>query len=472
MPNDSQGFPNLDAIRNQPSYVPESLPAPIRSNLAPVCDTCYEADIPYPTDSEFSRGRIAEENETGEPGVDLGSRNFNWGTPLVSLPGRGGLDLNIALYYNSLVWTKQDSSIQFNADNGYPSPGFHLGFPTVQERFFDSQVGSWAYMMVTPSGGRVALRQVGLTNIYESMDSSYTQLTDNGGAGAVVRTTDGTQYNFQNMASGEKRCNQIKDRNGNFITITYNGAGRLNTVTDTLGRVINFVYDVDGNLSQLTQSRSGLVDLLVQFGYGVLNVQPTVASGITVFGPVGQNISVLTQVQFSDGLTYNFDYTQWGQVFKIRSHAPDGHMLSYTGYNLPGSEWLGNSTQSDCPRFTQRRDWIEYGVMQTSAEVVSSYAVAADGSWSQVTLPDDTPSNPNDNVVQKEYFATSGWQKGLTTRTEVFHAGSPTVLKKWTTTDWTQDDVNLTYQKNPRPKEINVNDEAGNRRRTTIEYHA
>lgn len=97
--------------------------------------------------------------------------------------------------------------------------------------------------------------------------------------------------------------------------------------------------------------------------------------------------------------------------------------------------------------------------------------MAADSSWSQVTLPDDTPSNPNDNVVQKEYFATTGWQKGLTTRTEVFHAGSPTVLKKWITTDWTQDDVNLTYQKNPRPLDINVYDEANNRRRTTFEYH-
>lgn len=472
VPNDGQGTPNLDVIRNQPSHVAEENPAPIRSNLAPICDTCFEADPTYPNDPEFSTARNAPQNDTGEPGVDLGSRNFNWGTPLVSLPGRSGLDLNIALYYNSLVWTKQDSSIQFNADNGYPSPGFHLGFPTVQERYFDSELGSYAYMMITSSGGRVRLKQVGTTNVYESIDSSYTQLTDNGTGGAVVRTTDGTQYNFINIASGEKRCNQIKDRNGNFITIAYNGSGRISSVTDTLARVINFIYDGDGNLFQLTQSRSGLADLLVQFGYGTLTVQPTVASGITVFGPNGQQISVLTQIIITGGPTYNFDYTQWGQIYKIRSHAPDGHILSYTGYNLPGSEWLANSTQSDCPRFTQRRDWIEYGVMQANAEVITTYAVAGDGSWSQVTLPDDTPSNSNDNVVQKEYFATSGWGKGLTTRTEVFLAGTPSVLKKWTTTTWTQDDTSLGYQKNPRPTETNVYDEAGNRRRTTIEYHA
>lgn len=469
----NQGYPNLDEIRNRPSHFSDSEPAPIHSNLAPICDTCFEADATYPSDPEFSTARSAPENETGESGVDLGSRNFNWGTPLVSLPGRAGLDLNIALYYNSLVWTKQDTSVQFNADNGYPSPGFHLGFPTVQERYFDSEVGTNAYMMITSTGGRVRLVQVGTTNVYESIDSAYTQLIDNGTAGALVRTTDGTQYNFQNMASGEKRCNQIKDRNGNFITIAYNGAGRISSVTDTLARVINFLYDGEGNLSQLTQSRasSGHHDLLAEFFYGVLSVQPAFDSSLTVFGPVGQNISVLTQVRFVDGIRYHFDYTSWGQVFKIRSHAPDGHPLAYTGYNLPGSEWLASSTQTDCPRFTQRRDWIEYGVMQQNAEVITSYAVAGDSSWTQVTLPDDTPTNPNDNVVHKEYFATSGWQKGLTTRTEVFLAGSPSVLKKWTTIAWTQDDVNLSYQKNPRPLDINAYDEANNRRRTTFEYH-
>ncbi len=38
--------------------------------------------------------------------MDLGSRNFNWSLPLLSLRGRAGLDLHLALTYNSLVWTK------------------------------------------------------------------------------------------------------------------------------------------------------------------------------------------------------------------------------------------------------------------------------------------------------------------------------------------------------------------------------
>jgi hypothetical protein len=40
------------------------------------------------------------QNETGQTGVDLGSRNFKWSQPLLGLAGRAGLDLNLSLFYN------------------------------------------------------------------------------------------------------------------------------------------------------------------------------------------------------------------------------------------------------------------------------------------------------------------------------------------------------------------------------------
>jgi hypothetical protein len=56
----------------------------------------------YPSgDPNFSTARNRPQNETGAPGVDLGSRNFNWSQPLLSLAGRAGLDLNLTLFYNS-----------------------------------------------------------------------------------------------------------------------------------------------------------------------------------------------------------------------------------------------------------------------------------------------------------------------------------------------------------------------------------
>src|SRR5205085_8787380 len=103
-----------------------------------------------------------------EGDVNPASQDFYWSVPLLSLKGRAGLDLNLTLTYNSLVWTQENGYIQFNADNGFPAPGFKLGFPTVQQRFFNSDEGVWAYMLVTASGGHMELKQAGASSVYEA----------------------------------------------------------------------------------------------------------------------------------------------------------------------------------------------------------------------------------------------------------------------------------------------------------------
>ncbi len=134
--------------------------------------------------------------------MTLGSRNFNWSLPLVSLPGRAGLDVSISLYYNSLVWTRQGNFIEYNADHGTPAPGFQLGLPRLQAEFVNSDNGSNAYIMITPSGGRVEMNQVGSTNVFGSTDSTYTQLHFSGTT-PVVLTTDGTQFIFGTQVGAE-----------------------------------------------------------------------------------------------------------------------------------------------------------------------------------------------------------------------------------------------------------------------------
>ncbi|MGI8733744.1 MAG: S8 family peptidase, partial [Pyrinomonadaceae bacterium] len=171
-------LPNLDQVRNSTPQQPQPR-QPIQSNL--MCADCDPLDgggggSYYPAgDPDFSVARERPEDEIGNPGVngvDLGSRNFNWSLPLLSLPGRAGMDLNLTLYYNSLVWTKDGSYIKFNADKGNPAVGFRLGFPRLQRRYTNSSSG-YSYMLITSSGSRVELRQVGTSNIYESTDGSY-----------------------------------------------------------------------------------------------------------------------------------------------------------------------------------------------------------------------------------------------------------------------------------------------------------
>ena len=124
------------------------------------------------------------------------TRDASWSVPLLSLPGRAGLDLGLALSYSSMVWTRSGPYIHFDEDNGFPSPGFRLGFPTVQRKVFDAQTAKNAYLLITAAGQRVELRQVGTSNIYDAADSSYLRLTDNG-SNLLVRSTDGTQAEFR-----------------------------------------------------------------------------------------------------------------------------------------------------------------------------------------------------------------------------------------------------------------------------------
>src|SRR5205807_2617869 len=186
------------------------------------CGGCPDCEPPAPNDPGFSTPRTEPHNRTGEPGITLGSRNFNWSTSLVSLAGRAGLGLDLTLTYNSLVWIYDNGQMKFNPDDGFPGPGFRLGFPIVQPRFQNSDTGYWSYLMVTPSGGRVELRQVGGSNIYESYDGSYTQLTDNGAGGLVITSEGGSQMSFTNTGANFV-CTEIKDRNGNVISVAYNG---------------------------------------------------------------------------------------------------------------------------------------------------------------------------------------------------------------------------------------------------------
>jgi len=451
-------LPNLDHVRNKKSQPPVAK-APIQANLP--CADCDPyggggGSGNYPlNDPNFSTARRRPVNETGQPGVDLGSRNFNWSVPLLSLPGRAGLDVSLTLSYNSLVWTKDGSFIKFNADLGTPAPGFRLGLPTLQQRFLNSQTGIYAYMLVTPSGGRVELRQMGSSNIYESQDSSYTQLDASNTGSMLLRTSDGTQLTFVPVSiNGEYRCTQIKDRNGNYISASYDTTnGHLLTITDTLGRVITFVYGADNNLQAIRQSWGVNNHDWATFVYDQVYVAPAFGSGLLISGANNNYVTVLRRVNLHDGSYFIFDYnTAFAQVNRINEYASDGTLRNYTFYNVSSS-----AGQTDCPRFTEQHNWAEN--WNSGSEAVTYYSVATDGSWSQQTAPDGT--------IYKEFFYTSGWQSGLVNTTEIWSGG---LKKKWTTAAWTQDDTGLSYQKNPRVTENNIYDAEGNRRRSTVAY--
>jgi YD repeat-containing protein len=175
-------------------------------------------------------------------------------------------------------------------------------------------------------------------------------------------------------------------------------------------------------------------------------------SGGAVVGPAnGTPLPVVTQVALNDTSYFTFGYTNSLQVSVIRKFfgTTERNATSLT-YETPGS---------DVPRLVSSsvsaQNWT--GVKGVPSQVTTQYSVDPDGAY-VLTAPDGT--------VYKEYYGT-GWQRGLTTLSEVWSGG---VRQKWTTTAWTQDNVDVAYEVNPRVTETNVYDTSQNRRRTVIDY--
>lgn len=413
----------------------------------------------YPTTSgNFSTARIDIVNRTGTGGEDLLSGNVSFGIPILSLPGRAGLDLGLGLSYNSRVWSKANSTVAYDTDRGFPAPGFRLGFPVVQPRFYNSTTGTASYLLITPGGNHVELRRVGSSNVYEAADSSYTQLTDNTSS-LTVRTTDGTQMTYS-AANGQWVCTQIKDRNGNYLTINYNSAGNISTIVDTLERIVTFNYDGNSHLQTITQSwtvgGSATTHTWATFTHGNITID-TNFSGVYMLWPQDDTtMSVLTEVSFADGSHVDFEYNAFGQVNKVKGYASDDTLQSQTRY-------VYDTPSADVPRVTDRYAWARYWNGDTNGSVASGEEARTQFttglSGGVMTAPD--------NTVYKEFYASSGWQRGLTTSTEIWVSSTK---EKWTTTSWTQDNTSVSYSLNPRVDETNVYDSASNRRRTTITY--
>lgn len=430
---------------------------------------------------DSTTARLDALNRTGGGGDDPLSRNANWSVPLVSLPGRSGLDLGLSLSYNSLAtWTKHGNVISFDDDYGFPAPGFRLGFPVIEPMYYNAQAAKNSYLMITPSGARVELRQVGSSALYQAVDSSYMLLDSNSMDSMVLRTTDGTKLTYV-WKVDDYKCIEIKDRNGNVITVNYDATtGRLTSVVDTLNRTITFNY-TNGDLTSISQSWGGSTShYWARFSYENKTIDTNFSTSLAVYGPADNTtIRLLTQVKFADDSYYAFDNTSWGQVWKISQYTGESTptLLNYRSYNLPVD---ASSSYDDCPRFTQRYDWAKYWNRDGSGDeqaVPTTFAAPSSvsipntsqtGLLAKVTQPDGT--------YQKLYYGSSAgspaWQHGLLLRTDTYDSSD--TVQRTATTAWTQDVTTsgTTYQLNPRVTETNISDPAGNLVRSIISYAA
>lgn len=187
-----------------------------------------------------------------------GSSNFQIAAPVVSLPGRG-IDLALALIYNSNLWQLQDNRIRYDIDRDWPAPGWSLGFGKLA-------VSAGGNILYGPDGTRHQLtRTADPTNPQRFTGHStgdgafidYEYYGDSTGVSfASVRYPNGLELQYAAPGSSRSVIYPVLmiDASGNAITMTYrNNAGpNIETVTDTLGRVIRFHYDSNELLTALT----------------------------------------------------------------------------------------------------------------------------------------------------------------------------------------------------------------------------
>src|SRR5258708_1431928 len=257
----------------------------------------------------------------------IGSQSYTYPVPLFSIPGRG-LNLNLTLYYNSLVWqfNSDDNAMRFGGDFDTPAPGFRVGYGFVD---FSSNQGirsKGVGLLTEPTGAKHLLVQNGFPN-YHTTDSSYIQVQYPTVVGGPVIATfkDGVRSFYQPytlLANNHTlyRPYQIEDTNGNIISITYANSNDLNinTITDTVGRVIQFAYDSNGKLQSIGQlDASGHVFRQYTFSWE-LRPPPFSFTRLVTSGPgpiqstlitSGQSqVNLLSKVIRPDGTSVVFDY--------------------------------------------------------------------------------------------------------------------------------------------------------------------
>jgi YD repeat-containing protein len=240
-------------------------------------------------------------NNVGNPpgaAPDTGNGNFQFSAPVVALPGRG-IDLSLSLNYNSRVWSKAGTQMIFDAERGFPAPGWSLGFGKMT--FLGTSGGCMLIdadgtnhgftgtVSNTANGSSSSTNFNGYTTDGSFIDYGCYVSTSNGvtSMSASAKLANGTQIYYNvNSANGKQAFpTQISDPQGNYITVYYqnNRGPNIQTVTDTMGRVVTFNYD---SLNRLISVAAPKMDnagtrTVVRLHYKQLTLSPGFAFGIT-----------------------------------------------------------------------------------------------------------------------------------------------------------------------------------------------
>ena len=356
--------------------------------------------------------------------ADLFSYNVNFNAPVLSLPGRTGLNLNLTLTYNSKdMWVGSGTTMFFNGESGWPAAGWHLGYGRV-DGLYSGPDGFNHYYYIDPTGAVHDLRYNSGDGLYESTDSTYFDFNDSTG---ILRDSNGTQTTFALVGGtgGYVLPTQIKDRNGNYITINYTGTNQqISSIVDTLGRTTSFSYNGDGTLASISKSGFNGAARTWTFAYSSVTLAYSFASTLTVNGPSnGINAKTLSSLTYPNGTKLVFNYNGYDQLTEADLLSSNGTIRAkylVAWQSTPPGGWTTSPVPSEIGNYdgSNTNYWtLSFGTYTTT-----------------VTDPTGVPQTTT-------FLETGGWDDGLPHQTQF---GSP-VLKTVGTT-WANDGASI----NPR----------------------
>jgi len=284
--------------------------------------------------------------------INLATGNLNLQIPLLTLPGRNGQNLSVALEYDSKMLAPSyywDANTMRNiflwGSNLTPpailSPNWRLNLPVLQVSTYDfgSTTGGHPEICLTdfiitmPEGinlsfgnraacnlaanGTIQPNPSLNINVTDTVDATFYRLDTTNPANIILYSKGGTQYHFFTPVTYSdvslysyyfKAADRIEDTNGNWITISsdnlLSGQPTIYSISDSLGRTVSFNSgsgglashkDSNGNLQGFSTSISPCTVI-----YTFVNPPGS--------GSASSNNYCFSTLTLPNGLTYKFEY--------------------------------------------------------------------------------------------------------------------------------------------------------------------
>jgi RHS repeat-associated protein len=297
---------------------------------------------------------------TNRNNTNVGSQSYNYRVPILTLPGRAGLNLNLSMDYSSRIWSLDPGTgtITFNADRDFPSYGFRLDFG-----FLEYAAAADTYVLTEADGTKRALPNS--AGSYDTVDGSFIHynpvnklLTYKNGTTVAY----GAFYSQQSSSSPTLfRPYILEDTNGNALQIFYVAQRdqAIDHIRDTLGRDIVFTYN-NGKLQDIRQNVAvSSVDptgIHIYASFHWTTIYPSTYTwynftGVTVNGAPSGPLNAIDECTYANGTGYHFVYSDWGIITRIEKLSSNGTVRSYISYNFPQAS---AGPLSDAPSFTQQ----------------------------------------------------------------------------------------------------------------------